>query len=138
MAVGALISAYQEDESGGLRALLPLAGRTLLDYQVRCAATAQQAMHSSDAQPVDVVILDDQVAGAHGFGHRLKLLQPGVVLLILSSVPLDPDASSYADGFAAKPDNPRWLLEKVSTLLRRVRRRAASAAAQRSGSEDAA
>ena len=40
MAVGALIGAYQEDDSGGLRALLPLAGRTLLEYQVRCAAAA--------------------------------------------------------------------------------------------------
>ena len=38
MAIGALIGAYQEDDSGGLRALLPLAGRTLLEYQVRCAA----------------------------------------------------------------------------------------------------
>ena len=40
MAVGALIGAYQEDDSGGLRALLPLSGRTLIDYQVRCAAAA--------------------------------------------------------------------------------------------------
>lgn len=38
MALGALIAAYQEDDQGGLRALLPLAGQTLLDYQVRCAA----------------------------------------------------------------------------------------------------
>jgi hypothetical protein len=43
MALGALISAYQEDDSGGLRALLPLAGRTLLEYQVRCAAAAGAA-----------------------------------------------------------------------------------------------
>lgn len=43
MAVGALIGAYQEDESGGLRALLPLAGRTLLEYQVRCASAAGAA-----------------------------------------------------------------------------------------------
>ena len=40
MAIGALIGAYQEDESGGLRALLPLAGRTLIEYQVRCASAA--------------------------------------------------------------------------------------------------
>lgn len=40
MALGALIGAYQEDDSGGLRALLPLAGRTLLEYQVRCASAA--------------------------------------------------------------------------------------------------
>ena len=43
MALGALISAYQEDDSGGLRALLPLAGRTLLEYQVRCASAAGAA-----------------------------------------------------------------------------------------------
>jgi len=43
MAVGALIGAYQEDESGGLRALLPLSGRTVVDYQVRCAAAAGAA-----------------------------------------------------------------------------------------------
>ncbi|NUR12504.1 MAG: NTP transferase domain-containing protein [Bradyrhizobium sp.] len=40
MAIGALIGAYQEDDGGGLRALLPLAGRTLIEYQVRCAAAA--------------------------------------------------------------------------------------------------
>ena len=43
MAVGALIGAYQEDDSGGLRALLPLSGRTVVDYQVRCAAAAGAA-----------------------------------------------------------------------------------------------
>ena len=40
MALGALIGAYQEDDSGGLTALLPLAGRTLIEYQARCAAAA--------------------------------------------------------------------------------------------------
>src|SRR3954471_8976287 len=43
MALGALLGAYQEDDSGGLRALLPLAGRTLIEYQVRCAAAAGAA-----------------------------------------------------------------------------------------------
>jgi hypothetical protein len=43
MALGALIGAYQEDDSGGLRALLPLAGRTLFEYQARCLATAGAA-----------------------------------------------------------------------------------------------
>jgi hypothetical protein len=38
MALGALIGAYQEDDAGGLRALLPLAGRTLIEYQARCLA----------------------------------------------------------------------------------------------------
>ena len=49
MAVGALIGAYQEDDSGSLRALLPLSGRTLLEYQVRCAAAA-------GAAPIVVVV----------------------------------------------------------------------------------
>ena len=49
MAVGALIGAYQEDDSGGLRALLPLAGRTLVEYQVRCA-------YASGAAPIIVVV----------------------------------------------------------------------------------
>jgi len=49
MAIGALIGAYQEDDSGGLRALLPLAGRTLLEYQVRCAGAA-------GAAPIVVVV----------------------------------------------------------------------------------
>lgn len=43
MPVGALIGAYQEDDLGGLRALLPLSGRTLVEYQVRCAAAAGAA-----------------------------------------------------------------------------------------------
>jgi hypothetical protein len=49
MAVGALIGAYQEDDGGGLRALLPLAGRTLLEYQIRCVTAA-------GAAPVVVVV----------------------------------------------------------------------------------
>jgi hypothetical protein len=55
MALGALIGAYQEDDSGGLRALLPLAGRTLLEYQVRCAAAAGAA---------PIVILVDRIPPA--------------------------------------------------------------------------
>jgi hypothetical protein len=43
MALGALISAYQEDERGGLRALFPLAGQTLVEYQARCAAAVGAA-----------------------------------------------------------------------------------------------
>jgi hypothetical protein len=49
MGVGALIGAYQEDDSGGLRALLPLAGRTVIEYQVRCAAAV-------GAAPIVVVV----------------------------------------------------------------------------------
>src|SRR3954471_1078351 len=49
MAIGALIGAYQEDDNGGLRALFPLAGRTLVEYQIRCASAA-------GAAPIVVVV----------------------------------------------------------------------------------
>jgi hypothetical protein len=49
MAVGALIGAYQENDSGALRALLPLAGRTLVEYQARCASAV-------GAAPIVVVV----------------------------------------------------------------------------------
>ncbi len=49
MAIGALIGAYQEDDSDGLRALLPLAGRTLIEYQARCASAV-------GAAPIVVVV----------------------------------------------------------------------------------
>src|SRR6185503_9389061 len=70
MAVGALIGAYQEDDDGGLRALLPLAGRTLLEYQVRCAAAA-------GAAPIVVVVQHIPQAPQDSF-ERLRLDQLGI------------------------------------------------------------
>ena len=70
MAVGALIGAYQEDESGGLRALLPLAGRTLLEYQVRCASAA-------GAVPI-VVVVERMPQALQDALERLRLDGVGV------------------------------------------------------------
>ncbi|MEO5973070.1 MAG: hypothetical protein ABIP91_06885 [Sphingomicrobium sp.] len=64
MALGALIGAYQEDDSGGLRALLPLAGRSLIEYQARCAAAA-------GAAPV-VVLLERIPAALNEAFERLR------------------------------------------------------------------
>src|ERR671918_844471 len=70
MALGALVAAYQEDDSGSLRALLPLAGRTLIEYQVRCAAAA-------GAAPIVVVV--ERVAQAlQDAFERLRLDGIGV------------------------------------------------------------
>src|SRR3954449_12628175 len=71
LAVGALISAYFEDDSGGLRALLPLSGRTLIEYQVRCAAAA-------GAAPVIVVVERVPQALQDAF-ERLRLDGGGVL-----------------------------------------------------------
>ena len=70
MAVGALIGAYQEDDSGSLRALLPLAGRTLVEYQVRCAAAA-------GAAPV-VIVVERVPQGLQDAFERLRLDGVGV------------------------------------------------------------
>jgi MobA-like NTP transferase domain len=70
MSVGALIGAYQEDDNGGLRALFPLAGRTLIEYQVRCAAAA-------GAGPVVVVVERVPQALQDAF-ERLRLDGVGV------------------------------------------------------------
>jgi hypothetical protein len=76
MAIGALISAYQEDDGGSLRALLPLAGRTLVEYQVRCAAAAGAA---------PIVILVERVPQAlQDVFERLRI--DGVGLFPVSDV----------------------------------------------------
>src|SRR3954463_5785101 len=76
MAVGALIGAYQEDESGGLRALLPLAGRTLVEYQARCASAA-------GAAPIVVVVERVPQALQDAF-ERLRL--DGIAVFPVSDV----------------------------------------------------
>jgi len=70
MPIGALISAYQEDDSGALRALLPLAGRTLLEYQARCAAAA-------GAAPI-VVVVERVPQSLQDAFERLRLDSIGV------------------------------------------------------------
>ena len=70
MAVGALIGAYQEDDSGALRALLPLAGRTLIEYKARCAAAA-------GAAPI-VVIVERVPQALQDAFERLRLDSIGV------------------------------------------------------------
>ena len=64
MVLGALIGAYQEDDSGGLRALLPLSGRTLLEYQVRCASSA-------GAAPIVVVVTKTDTASKKAITEQL-------------------------------------------------------------------
>ena len=74
MALGALIGAYQEDDSGGLRALYPLAGRTLVEYQVRCAAAA-------GAAPI-VVLVERLPAALNEALDRLR--QEGIPVIAVS------------------------------------------------------
>jgi hypothetical protein len=96
MALGALIAAYVEDDSGSLRALLPIAGRTLLEYQVRCAAAAGAApivviveripialndvlqKLQSDGLPVVTVSDGAEAASRFGAGELILLIADGL------------------------------------------------------------
>ena len=97
MALGALIGAYQEDDAGGLRALLPLAGRTLVEYQARCLAAAgaaplivlverippalNEAFERLRGEGISVVAVSegDEAASRFEAGSQLLLLADGIV-----------------------------------------------------------
>ena len=96
MALGALVGAYQEDDSGGLRALFPLAGRTLVEYQVRCAAAAgaapivllvdrippalNEALERLQREGLSVTTVSDgnEAASRFGTGEMILLIGDGV------------------------------------------------------------
>lgn len=91
MALGALIGAYQEDGSGRLYALQPLAGRTLIEYQVRCAAAAgcapivvlvemvpvalAAALERLRVEAIPVIAVSDPQEAAARFEPHARLLQ---------------------------------------------------------------
>ena len=96
MALGALIGAYHEDDAGGLRALLPLAGRTLIEYQARCIAAVgatplivlverippalNEAFERLRGEGISVVAVSDGKEAASRFeaGSELILLADGI------------------------------------------------------------
>jgi len=93
MALGALIGAYQEDSSVGLYALQPLAGRTLIEYQARCAGAAgcapivvlvemvpvalAAALERLRAEGIAVVAVSDPQEAAAHFESHSRVLQMG-------------------------------------------------------------
>jgi CheY-like chemotaxis protein len=88
MALGALIGAYQEDDNGGLRALLPLAGQTLIEYQARCLAAL-------GAAPLLVLVERVPVALNDAFD---RLRAEGITVVAVS------DGSEAASRFEAGTD----------------------------------
>ena len=100
MALGALIAAQGEDDGGGLHALLPLAGRTLLEYQARCAAAIGAA---------PIVVLVERIPPAlHAAFERLR--GDGITVVPVTDAAeaaarFDPGLSvlQIADGVAPAP-----------------------------------
>ncbi|HET7709343.1 MAG TPA: hypothetical protein VFK50_07400 [Sphingomicrobium sp.] len=135
MALGALIAAYQEDDTGGLRALLPLSGRTLIEYQVRCAAAAgaapivvmveripaalNDAFDRLRGEGVPVLPISDPAEGATRFepGSSIILIGDGVVppteLLAQLAEEREPAVATVPDddlhaGFERIDASSRW------------------------------
>lgn len=65
MALAALVGTYETSSDGGLRALVPLAGRPLADFQVRSLAAVGAApiVLLADDPPEGLVALADQLRG---------------------------------------------------------------------------
>ena len=114
MALGALIAAYTEDDSGTLRALLPIAGRTLLEYQIRCASAA-------GAAPI-VVIVDKIPIALNDVLARLQ--NDGIPVITVSD---GAEAASrfeagelillVADGLAPPPELLATLAEEEEQVI---------------------
>jgi hypothetical protein len=114
MAPGALIGAYQEDDAGGLRALLPLAGRTLIEYQARCLASA-------GASPLVVLVERIPVALNEAFD---RLRGEGIIVVPVSDG--NEAASRFeagsqllllADGVAPDMGDLNSLIEEDAAIL---------------------
>jgi hypothetical protein len=123
MALGALISAYQEDEQGGLRALFPLAGRTLLEYQARCLAAVgaapivvmveripaalNEAFERLRDEGITVVPVSDGSEAASRFEAGSLILQ--VADGLAPDVPLLAKLAEHAEpAIAVVPDDPAY------------------------------
>ena len=114
MALAALVGAYLEDDSGSLRALLPIAGRTLLEYQVRCAAAA-------GAAPI-VIVVDRIPIALNQIIERLQ--QDGLPVVTVSD---GAEAASrfeagglillLADGVAPAPELLASVAEEEEPLI---------------------
>ena len=114
MALGALIGAYQEDDAGGLRALLPLAGRTLFEYQARCLAAA-------GAAPLVVLVERVPVALNEAF-ERLRAEGIGVVPVsdgneAASRFEAGSQLIMLADGIAPDMGDLELLVEEVDGVV---------------------
>jgi hypothetical protein len=114
MAPGALIAAYSEDDSGSLRALIPIAGRTLLEYQVRCAAAA-------GAAPVVVVVERITIALNEFLQPRQQEGRPVVTVGDAAEASSRFEAGELillvADGLAPSPELLSGLVEEQEPVI---------------------
>ena len=112
------------DDDDRLRTLL---GRYLRDngYLVSTASTAAEARAKLDGITFDLIVLDVMMPGESGVEFTRGLRRSDMVPVLLLTAMAEPDdriagLESGADDYLTKPFEPRELLLRVATILRRT------------------
>ena len=112
------------DDDDRLRALL---GRYLRDhgYHVSTASSAAEARAALDGMAFDLIVLDVMMPGESGIELTRGLRRLATVPILLLTAMGEPEdriagLESGADDYLTKPFEPRELLLRVATILRRT------------------
>ena len=112
------------DDDDRLRALL---GRYLRDngYLVSTASTAAEAWAKLDGMTFDLIVLDVMMPGESGVEFTRGLRRSAMIPVLLLTAMTEPEdriagLESGADDYLTKPFEPRELLLRVATILRRA------------------
>ena len=112
------------DDDDRLRALL---GKYLRDngYHVSTASSAAEARATLDGMAFDLIVLDVMMPGESGIDFTRGLRRSATVPILLLTAMGEPEdriagLESGADDYLTKPFEPRELLLRVETILRRT------------------
>ena len=112
------------DDDDRLRALL---GKYLRDngYHVSTASSAAEARATLDGMAFDLIVLDVMMPGESGIEFTRGLRRRATVPILLLTAMGEPEdriagLESGADDYLTKPFEPRELLLRVETILRRT------------------
>lgn len=95
-------------------------------YQVRTAADAAELTRQLEEGPADLLILDVNMPGEDGYSVARRLRQAGVdagILMLTAAGAVDDRRTGLdagADDYVPKPFEPRELLARVRSVLRRL------------------
>jgi CheY-like chemotaxis protein len=89
-------------------------------YNVRTAASGQEALTAMRDGGVDLVLSDQMMPGMTGTEllKRIKLEYPAIPVILISGVNEIPLDAQYADRFVSKVGGPDLLFDSVAEVLR--------------------